>query len=38
MAKAKLNSHAVPFKAIRARAEKRKGGAKALEKLALPGA
>jgi hypothetical protein len=36
MAKASSPSRALPFKPIRARAEKRKGGAKALEKL-LPG-
>jgi hypothetical protein len=33
MSKAKINSHAISFKTIRARAEKRKGGTKALEKL-----
>jgi 3-methyladenine DNA glycosylase Tag len=33
MAKSPNNSRAIPFKAIRARAEKRKGGPKALEKL-----
>ena len=33
MAKASTKSRAIPFKAIRARAEKRKGGPKALEKL-----
>src|ERR1700756_5814403 len=36
MAKASNNSHTIPFKPIRARAEKRKGGAKALEKLLPP--
>ena len=36
MAKASNPSQAIPFKPIRARAEQRKGGAKALEKL-LPG-
>ena len=36
MAKAAVNSRLIPFKTIRARAEKRKGGPKALEKL-LPG-
>ena len=36
MPKAQAISRAIPFKAIRARAEKRKGGPKALEKL-LPG-
>jgi len=33
MAKAAVKTHTIPFKAIRARAEKRKGGASALEKL-----
>src|SRR5437868_8336123 len=33
MARAQTNSHAIPFKTIRARAEKRKGGPKALQKL-----
>jgi 3-methyladenine DNA glycosylase Tag len=33
MAKASTKSRAIPFKVIRARAEKRKGGARALEKL-----
>jgi 3-methyladenine DNA glycosylase Tag len=33
MAKATTNSRSIPFKAIRARAEKRKGGPKELEKL-----
>ena len=36
MAKAAVNSRSIPFKTIRGRAEKRKGGPKALEKL-LPG-
>ena len=36
MAKAPNPSRAIPFKPIRARAEKRKGGAKALEKLLPP--
>ncbi|HET7889385.1 MAG TPA: 3-methyladenine DNA glycosylase, partial [Bradyrhizobium sp.] len=33
MAKASVTARTIPFKAIRARAEKRKGGAAALEKL-----
>ena len=33
MAKTQINSRAIPFKTIRARAEKRKGGPKGLEKL-----
>ena len=33
MPKAPTNSRAIPFKTIRARAEKRKGGPKALKKL-----
>jgi 3-methyladenine DNA glycosylase Tag len=36
MAKTATKTRAIPFKAIRARAEKRKGGAKALEKLLPP--
>jgi 3-methyladenine DNA glycosylase Tag len=36
MAKAPVKARAIPFKTIRARAEKRKGGAAALEKLLPP--